>query len=40
MVGNLQEKENFSKAEKAERLKSNRLNGLTKVNILIAKQFI
>ena len=26
----------FSKAEKKERLKSNRLNGLTKVNILIA----
>ena len=40
MVKNLKKKLNFSKAEKAERLKSNRLNGLTKLNTLIDEQFL
>ena len=40
MVKNLEKKLNFSKAEKAERLRSKRLNGLTKLNILIAEQFL
>ena len=37
MVKNLQKNLYFSKAEKAERLKSNRLNGLTKSNSSIAE---
>ena len=40
MVANWQKKLNFSKAEKAERLKSNRMNGPTKSNILIAEPFL
>ena len=40
MVGNLQKKQNFPIAGKAERLKSNRFNGLTKFNILTAEQFL
>ena len=40
MVGNLQKKQNFPIAGKAERLKSNRFNGLTKFDILTAEQFL
>ena len=40
MIKTLQKRLNFSKAEKAEKLKINRPNGLKKMNILIAEHIL